>query len=149
MQDTMNEDRPLGGDKDALARTLVAALSLIAAADGKIDARELDWMGRAMRAALNAEPDARVLAQLTAAAGKEADRAFEDVRLTSKALEYQEKMAVLYACALMMYADGSMDSQERDTLANISGALQLERTVVEPMRKKAMSAAPRLFAGKG
>lgn len=146
MPDLASDERPLGGDKDALARTLVAALSLIAAADGKIDARELEWMGRAMRAALNAEPNPRVLASLTAAAGKESERAFEDLRLAGRGIEYQEKMAVLYACALMMYADGSMNAQERDQLANIAGALGLERSAVEPLRKKAMSAAPRLFA---
>lgn len=133
-----------GYDEDEF-QALIAALSFLAAADERIDIREVEFMRMCIARVFDIDVKAEIVQNYALTSIKNGDAFLADLAEFSGELNEAKRRNILYASALLAHADTSVDDSELKALDKIADALAMPRDVVERLSGEAAQEAVDLF----
>lgn len=112
--------------------TLVRCAAMVANADGRLDARELDTIRTVVRKLTGAEVAEEEIREIVKKVGFGGADPVRFVARSGARVDRDTRVLIAKACYTVMVSDGEISDRERETLDGILDGLELQReTVVE------------------
>lgn len=133
-----------GYDEDEF-QALIAALSFIAAADARIDMREVEFIRMCIQRVFDFDVKPEIVHNYALTSLKNGDAFLADLAEFGADLGESKKRDIFYACALLAHADRSVDDSERKALGRIAAALTIGEDAARRLNAEAAQEAADLF----